>query len=439
MAIALVALLPSGLLAAASAEEAAASFAEPLQLDVNAVIERVRAQNLQVLIEKESVQRALQSMYQERASLLPSIELNARQTRSKLSRGFVGDSFDPVYVNNFDARFTGTQTLFDVQRFADYRIARLNYDISQLNYEAALQDVLESALSLYFAHLRDLRALELSDGTIRRDQELYDLTVDQFDAGVATKIDITRAEVELARARRLYLQNQTNVQDSGLRFKVLLDIDLAQPIELDRSPMRAVRHAPDLSDVTAKQAGSIQRPEVRSAREQLAQAQLARKAAQLQRLPTLELFGEWGYSSDEAFDGNESEAWMVGIQLSMPIFEGFRITAEAREARAAVRQNEYRLKDIENTVAREFEFARLNLESRFAQIGIASEEERLALDELELARERYREGLADNRELIDAQQRLDESEDGYVQSVYLYLLSRIAFARAAGQVEQVLD
>ena len=169
------------------------------------------------------------------------------------------------------------------------------------------------------------------------------------------------------------------------------------------------------------------------------QARLAKRAANWQRLPSLSVFGEWGYDSNKAFDGNEGEAWVVGIEASMPLWEGGRIAAENREAKAAVRQNEYAMRQLRNDIEQEFKFAMLDMDSRYAQIEFARDEVRLGFDEVEQARERYQEGLADNTELIDAQQRLADAERSHLRAIYLYGLSRLAFARSIGAVERVLE
>ncbi|MDP4878936.1 MAG: TolC family protein, partial [Opitutales bacterium] len=181
------------------------------------------------------------------------------------------------------------------------------------------------------------------------------------------------------------------------------------------------------------------RPELASEQLQLDQARLTRKAAAWQRLPSIELFGEWGYDSDDAFDRDEKEAWLAGIRASIPIFEGGRIASERREAAAVVRQREYLMRDLGNRIQREFRFAMIDMDSRYAQIEIARDEIRLGRAEIEQAEERYREGLADNRELIDAQQRLSDAENSHLRAIYLYGLSRLAFARAIGSVERVLE
>ena len=123
----------------------------------------------------------------------------------------------------------------------------------------------------------------------------------------------------------------------------------------------------------------------------------------------------------------------------MPLWEGGRIAAEKREAAAALRQNEYEMRDLRNRIEREFKFSIIEMDARYAQIEIASDEVRLGRDEVEQALERYREGLADNRELIDAQNRLAGAERSHLRAIYLYGLSRLAFARSIGAVERVLE
>ncbi len=412
---------------------------DPLMLTVDAVVERVRELSPAVWIERESVRRALERSYQRRAALLPQLSLRADQTRQKLGQGFSGDSVQTPPFNSFGARVEGSLSVIDTQAYADYRLAKLEHSIAEMDYEVAVQDILEQAITLYFTQLRDLRRIEIVQSNIERNEGLLDLARRQFDAGTAVKIDVTRAEVQVATERRALMEAETSAVDSLLQLKALLDLPLDQPVLLDRSIITGINAPPSLKRYGSMATLTEVRPELESQQQQVDQAVLARKAAGWQRLPTVELFADWGYDSGEPFDGEEGEAWLVGIQASMPVFEGFRIRAEKREASAAVRQSEYRLRQLRTEVERQFRFALADMDSRYEQIEIARDEIRLGRDEVEQARERYREGLADNRELIDAQQRLGDAESSHLAAIYQYSLSRLAFARAIGAVERVLE
>ena len=235
------------------------------------------------------------------------------------------------------------------------------------------------------------------------------------------------------------MEAETEVESSILELKSLLDIDLNQEVRLDNTIIEGI-HAP----LSIKRYGSLEaltqlRPELQSQQQVLKQAELTKLAAAWQRLPTVELFADWGYDSGKAFDNEEGEAWLVGLRATLPLWEGGRIAAEKREAAAALRQNEYEMRDLRNRIEREFKFSIIEMDARYAQIEIASDEVRLGRDEVEQALERYREGLADNRELIDAQNRLAGAERSHLRAIYLYGLSRLAFARSIGAVERVLE
>jgi outer membrane protein TolC len=64
---------------------------------------------------------------------------------------------------------------------------------------------------------------------------------------------------------------------------------------------------------------------------------------------------------------------------------------------------------------------------------------KLAEEELRLAQQRYRQGVADNREIVEAQNRLAVADDNLVEAVYQYNLSRVELARARGDVRTVLS
>lgn len=76
--------------------------------------------------------------------------------------------------------------------------------------------------------------------------------------------------------------------------------------------------------------------------------------------------------------------------------------------------------------------------SRNAQVGVAEKTLGLAQEELRLARQRYQQGVADNREVLEAQTRLAEAGDNLVDAVFRYNLSRVELARARGDVRSVL-
>jgi outer membrane protein TolC len=409
-------------------------------MTLDAMFELIRKTSPEVLFEREKVRRLLEEKIQERAALLPQLELTASQIRQQLGLGFTGAPFDSKPFSSSSVGFELTQTLLDTNRYANYEIARLEYAIASMDYEVVYQDILDRAVNIYFTQLRDLNQKKIIESDIARSRELLQLANDRFEAGAGVEIDVTRAKSRLVSNERELWTTKVNIQSSILQLKALLDFDMDADLHLDESLIERLDIPPFLEDYRIKGDAMIRmRPELAIQKKRLEQAKLTLKAAAWQRIPKVELFGDWGYDANDLFQDVQSEVWMLGIRSSMPIFEGFKIEAQKRNARAALRQQMYQTRMLELDIDREFRTALFAMNARYKEIELARKEIDFGHTEVRQAFLRYREGLVDNRELIDAQQRLADAERSYLNSAYQYGLSRLAFARSMGAVETVLD
>ena len=98
-----------------------------------------------------------------------------------------------------------------------------------------------------------------------------------------------------------------------------------------------------------------------------------------------------------------------------------------------------RVRDLEYQISAELRLARQDATSRLAQIAVAEKGLALAREELVLAQKRFEQGVADNREIIEAQGRLSTASDNVVEAVYLYNLSRVELARVRGDVRTIVQ
>ncbi len=413
-------------------------LAETVKLSLSQTLEIIEDENLQVLINRQVVEETLQRSYIERARLLPSLSLESVQIRTQfvnVGRGFEFPS--PPPVNRFDAKISGDFPLFNANNYASYRLAKFQHEISELNYKSVLEEILEATAITYLTHLRNLKRIEVLDANIIRDRVLLNLAEAQFQAGVAARIDVTRAEGQLATDEKVRLQQDTLVMRSELQLKRLLKLNLEADLQLEYIEL----NNPDQSQAFNFSLEHIHelRPDYIEAAHELTRNRYAKKAANLEKLPTVQVFGEYGYATEEAFDGNEDDAWIVGLYLSFPIFEGFRIRSNIHQALAAIRRQELAVEDLQLEINSEYILARQDARSRFKQIDIVRKKVELSDEELELARNRFEGGVADNRDLTDAQASLAEANDELVDAVYLYNLSRLELARARGDVRLLIS
>lgn len=398
-----------------------------------ATVDRV---SLDVLLSREAATQALEAVRQQRSTLLPIINGSVQQRRSQ------GVSIATVVVasgrpaSRFDALVTGNYSLFDPELLSALKSARVGAEVAQANYKSVTQAVLADVAATYFAHLRNLRRLDVLDANIARARALHELARNQLDAGVATQIDVTRAEAQLAVAEQARLQQVTAVYESELLLKRLLDIQPASELRLE--PFNLQRANPSLFAYSEQQTAFEKRADYLAAQKALEQARINVRTATYQRLPALSLTGNYGAASANWDDSDKQEQWAAGIGVSMPIFDGLRAGADKRIALSRQRSQEMRVHGLELQISSELRLAVQDAGSRNAQIAVADKNLGLAREELRLAQQRYQQGVADNREVVEAQNRLAIADDNFVEAVFQYNVSRVELARAKGDVRAVL-
>ncbi|WP_414664292.1 TolC family protein [Horticoccus sp. 23ND18S-11] len=407
----------------------------PAVLTLNEALGSVEKANLTVLLSRESVVQALEQVNAARVSTLPIITgtLQQRRTKSVPLTNTGATSARPT--NRFDGLLTGSMSIVDLQRWSALRSARMGSEVAQADYNSVLQSILANVAQSYFAHLRNLRRLEVLDANIARARTLLDLARNQLLAGVATQIDVTRAEAQLAQAEQARLQQVTSDLQSELLLKRIIDIPVTRELQLE--DFKVQRSDGMLSMFAEDKSTFEKRADYLRAQKAVEQTKVDVRSAKFERLPTLGFTGTFGRGAPN-FDDDLQPQWSAAALITVPIFDGFRAGTDKRLAMSRQRAQELRLRNLELQISAELRLAAQDAKSRNAQITVAEKSLRLAQEELRLAQQRYQQGVADNREIVDAQNRLAVAEDNFVEAVYQYNLSRVELARAKGDVRAVL-
>ena len=416
---------------------AAVSSAQTEPWSLAKALQTVEGANVNVLLSREAAAQALAAANQQRAGLLPNIALSAQQRRTELvSVAASGTLTQTPATNRFDGKLTGSLALLNPQQIAAYRSSRVGVAVAEADYLATVQSVMSLVAQTFFTHLRNLRRIDVLDANTARAKALVDLARNQLNAGVATQIDVTRAESLLAQAEQARLQQDTVVYQSAVLLQRLLDLDPARLLALADFEVRRVNAG--IFAEGFEQTTFMKRADWLRAQKALEQAKLDVKTARFERLPILGLGGEYGYVATEVLDSTTKQAWFAGATVTMPIFDGLKSSADQRAALSRQRSQTARLKNLELQISTELRLATQDASSRFTQIAVAEKSLRLAEQELDLAQKRFQQGVADNREIIEAQNRLAVASDGLVEAVYQYNLSRVELARSKGDVRGIL-
>lgn len=407
-----------------------------LELTLEVLFNCIEAENLTVLLNREKIEEAFQVANIARADLLPQFSLSLTQNRS-LTVGDFG-SGDTSFTNSlFNGTINGSLVLFDLTKLAGYLEAKMGETISALNYQAILQGVLTDAATLYYQHIRNLRGLNVIEANLHQAEVLLDLAKTRFNAGVASPIDVTRAEVQVAIYERQKLELQIAIKRSELNINRILDFDVHQKFEIPNVKLEQDPPAPDIT-IPPVNAILMNRYDYLTANATLELNEFQEEAAFWDYFPKVNLVGSYGYATPWPFQGTWLPEWSITLGLTMPLFDGFRIRSNIFRESSRVRQQKDILLDLANTISTEITFNSFTLETRFAEIDLVRRQVILGEKELELAKTRFQEGVADNTEVVNAQTKLAIFLDSLVDIVFAYDISRLEWARTQGDVHLLL-
>jgi len=378
-----------------------------------------------------------------RGALLPSLAVGGDWVNRSYSSKSFGFSFPtvpgqpplvPVLVgpfNNYDARLTATETLFDWSATARVRAARAQADGSSAERGVTVEG---SAQRAALAYLQMARAAALA-GARRADSsiaaELVRLAAAQKSAGVSAAIDVTRARTQLAIAEGLLVVAETERDRARLDLSRVLGIDPATPIEPTDTLSGALGAAavPTERDSVIARAVAT-RPDMIA---ELARGLAARRtgtAIAAERLPRISLEGDYGTNGLTVPSAVATR--QIALQVNIPILDGLRREGRLATQDAIVEESVVRAHDLRQQIAADVDGALIELRSASAQQMIAAERLQLAEDELAEARQRFTAGVAGNIEVIDAQSSLIQAQDADIDARFNAAVARVALASATG-------
>ena len=159
-----------------------------------------------------------------------------------------------------------------------------------------------------------------------------------------------------------------------------------------------------------------------------------RKATEADLLPSVSAFGDYGSSGLKPNDVDYPTR-SVGVRLDVPIFNGGRTRSEMKIAASRQRESDAQLRDVRAAVEKDVRQALLNVKTREEQVRAADEAASLATQELQLAQDRFKNGVADNIEVVNAQTALENARLVVVSSLAQFNIARLNLASALGHVE----
>jgi outer membrane protein TolC len=452
--VALPAVLPLG-----AQSPAARAAVDTLRLSVEDAVTLAQRQSDEVGIAAAQAEVADARFGAARANALPQLRLNSTYTHVyESARGqAVGSVFNQPNTYTINANLS--QTLFqggklvNATRSAGELREAARFDEREQRALVTLEVQRAYLQALYTTRIAALQDTNLTLASSRLAQ------VEQFErAGQAARYDVLRARVERANIEPLAIQAHSDQELALLDLKRVLNVPIAQPVVLtsriDAGAADAV--LAQLADTAA----AIERASVRAAERMLASRTLDISVARADYFPTISAFVQSGYSAfpltgqgfptsrgtlAESFcptgsapgrlcqNGGFFSDRQAGINISVPLFDGFRVKSNVDLAQAQERLAELELRQQREAVAVEVAQARAELRRSQAVFAARQQNSAEAAEAFRLASLRFSRGLSTQLEVSDAQLALLTAESTEARATYDLFLASADLARALGQ------
>jgi outer membrane protein TolC len=411
-----------------------------LQLSFQEAIERGLRNNLGLLLSGDQTLMARGEKWKELSNLLPNVAARVVenvQTQSLTALGLKSNVFPfpiPRVIgpfNYFDARASVLQS-FSFRDYEKHQAAAESLKSAQYSYKDAREIVVLAVGNSYLLAIATAARIEATDAQVKNAQALYGRASDQQKAGLSPAIDTLRSQVELQTRQQQLIAARNDYARQKLSLARVIGLPPGQEFVLtEKVPYESLTPLPV---ETYLQRAYTSRSDYQAAQSQLRAAELSHRAAVAGRYPSLDLNANYGDIGVTPAHSNGT--WQVNGGVNIPIFAGGKVHSDILEADAQLKQVRSQLGDLRGRIDYEVRAALLDLSSAAEQVEVARSSVDLAEESLTQSRDRFTAGVADNLEVVQAQESVAAAHDSYIQSLYAHNLAKVELAYAIGDAEQ---
>ncbi len=410
------------------------------KLTLNGAVDLALKQNLDIQIANIETATRQQNRVIARSELLPHASFEADESDNRYNlRAQIGIQIPlpqvPHSIGPYQAAHVGptfSAPVFDLTLIRQYQASGHRLLASRADEQTVREETVLLTVSEYMAHLRALASITAAESRVELASRLAHQSDDLLRDGVATKIDVSRAQVRLREEQQRLIDAQRDADTTLYALKRILNVSDSQKIEFADQQDFFQTPSLDLSDPLAT--ALVQRPELHSLAESIKAAQLAHKAAVAESVPKFTFDGFWD-EQGQTFD-TATPGYKYRVNMRVPIFTGGRLRAERKSTALAEQRTEKQLAQERNQVTEQVRDGQVELQSALHQVELGRQEVQLANEEVTLSQGRFQSGVTDNIEVTQAQDSLARANDTEIGALFRYNIARAQLARAVGSVEQ---
>jgi len=333
------------------------------------------------------------------------------------------------------------------QRIFDFGYSQHTVDSAHLAERAQEQGisarqaiVVLNVQTAYLVSLKHQRLVQIAEETVRERGIIKGQIEALYRQQLKSKLDLDLVQVELTNAASQLVRARNGLKSGFANLNRAMGVTGAEDYVLEDLPIEVRPQRPLESLIS----DSLSHPEFRKSKELTASADAKITATKRQYLPTVSAYASGG--DFQVFDQSRAQAsntggwWAAGGFVSMPLFTGFMIENQLREAKAQKAAAEAASLNIEQALTQQVTNSYLDTVSFAQQIKLGEEQVKTAQEALGLAKQRYKLGLGSVVEVTQAEVALTGAQTRLAEAQYDYKIAEVTLAYAsAGNAHLEID
>ncbi len=342
---------------------------------------------------------------------------------------------------NSNAGVSLNQQLFNQQVFTGLQAAKSSENYYALNAELTEEQVIEQVANNYYQVLVNRIQMNVIDTNIKNVSVVAKIINNQFENGLAKKIDVDRIQVSLTNlnTQRETIKNAITQLENNLKLSMGMSVN--QAIIIPETEFIAIQESPifpdslDMSNRTEMKLFDVQSDLLR----------LQKKAFVSEYYPTLSLMANYNYATQSnKFDylmtnpnaiGFGSSA--IGLTLRVPIFNGFLTRSKIRQADIQIAKLEEDRFQAKNGLNMAYENAKIQMKNSLNTINLQRKNVELAQEIYLSTQNNYNNGLAFLTDLLETENSLTQAQNSYNQALLNYKIAEIQFIKSQGNIKSL--
>jgi len=336
---------------------------------------------------------------------------------------------------NSSAGVTLRQILFDGQVFVGLQARQASLDFYQKRQEVTEQFIRANVYKIYYQLLIARTQIAMIDANIASQEELLHNSTEMFKNGFAEQLDVDKATVQLSNLESEKIQTEFNIANGYLGLKVLLGMPVRDSLALtDTLTYDMIRDAVLGDDYKYTDRRDFQLLQLNR---KLNEYDIKRYRKMY--IPTASLTANYSqnqYAND--FDLGKRNSWFpssyVGLNISIPLFDGFYKDANIRQAKYRLEQTLNNMDSLKIRIDNDVKEAQLRFTASLATLDFQKKNLDLSEKVYTRTRKKYEQGLGSNTEITQAFSEQRTAQANYFSALYSAIIARVDYLNAVGKL-----